>query len=194
MAAWVVAVSALIGVTPAAAHPHVWIDAFVEVLFAGDRITGLRINWSFDPFFTGMATADFDTNQDGILDQEEAAKLAALSAENLKESGFFSNVWLDGDPLTIHAVDDFKVGLAAGRLTYAFVIAMPVPVDPAKTSLDVSLYDPTFYVEITPDPIDPLRFAGGRPACLINVQPDPQRTIYFGLVRPTLMQLLCTGA
>jgi ABC-type uncharacterized transport system substrate-binding protein len=194
LAAYGVAASLLLGATPAAAHPHVWIDAFVEVLFTDDKITGLRINWTFDPFFTGMATADFDANQDGVLDPQEASTLAALSAENLKESGFFSKVWLDGDPLTIEAVDDFRVWLADDRLHYAFVVAMPSPVDPITTSLDISLYDPTFYVEITPDVIDPLRVKGSRPPCLINVQPDPQRTIYFGLVRPTLMQLLCTGA
>jgi len=78
-----------------------------------------------------------------------------------------------------------------GRLNFAFTVAMPRPIDPAKTTLSISLYDPSYYIEINADPIDPLRFTGSAAPCLANVQPDPQRTIYFGLVRPTLMQLLC---
>ena len=175
----------------AQAHPHIWIDAFVEVVFDRGRVTALRINWTFDPFFTGMAAADFDADGNESLDEVEAAKLAASSAENLKESGFFTHIWLGGDPLDIAAAQDFDAWMEDGRLNFAFTVAMPRPIDPAKTTLSISLYDPSYYIEINADPIDPLRFTGGAAPCLANVQPDPQRTIYFGLVRPTLMQLLC---
>ena len=178
----------------ALAHPHIWIDAFVEVLHDGPRIAGLRINWTFDPFFSGMAAADFDTDGDSMLDDDEAARLAETSAETLKDSGFFTHIWLNGELVQIDAVRDFKAWVRDKRLSYAFTVAFPEPIDPATTTLDVSLYDPTYYIEINMDAVDPLRFAGGSPSCLINVQPDPQRTIYFGLVRPTLMQLLCAAS
>lgn len=183
---------ALLAALPRAqAHPHVWIDAFVEVVFDQGRVTALRINWTFDPFFTGMASADFDADGNAELDQEEAADLAANSAENLKDVGFFTHVWLGADPLEIAAAEDFSAWVEDGRLHFAFTVALPEPIDPTQTTLAISLYDPSYYIEITPDPIDPLRFAGGAAPCFANVQPDPQRTIYFGLVRPDLMQLLC---
>lgn len=192
-AAFVFATASLIVSAPprAQAHPHIWIDAFVEVVFDDGQVTALRINWTFDPFFTGMAAADFDADGNAELDQAEAAELAANSAENLKDVGFFTHIWIGADPLDIAAAQDFEAWVKDGRLSFAFTVAMPQPIDPTKTTLAISLYDPTYYIEITPDPIDPLRFAGGAAPCLANVQPDPQRTIYFGLVRPTLMQLLC---
>ncbi len=173
------------------AHPHIWIDTYVEFLFEDDRVQGLRVHWSFDPFFSSMALTDFDSDGDGVLDEGEAAKLAATSAETLKDSNYFSHVWLDGEPLEIAAVEDFDARLVDGTLHYAFTITMPHPVEPGATTIELSIYDPTYYIEITPDRFDPLRFVGAQPGCITNVMPDPQRTIYFGLVRPTLMQLLC---
>ncbi len=175
----------------AQAHPHVWIDAFVEVVFDKGRVTALRINWTFDPLFTGMASADFDADGNAELDNEEAAELAANSAENLKDVGFFTHIWLGADPLEIAAAEDFTAWVKDGRLNFAFTVALPEPIDPTQTTLAVSLYDPSYYIEITPDQFDPLRFTGAAAPCFANVQPDPQRTIYFGLVRPDLMQLLC---
>ena len=187
-----VVIFAMGGTGRALAHPHIWIDAYVDMLIEGGKVTGLRIHWTFDPFFSGMAAADFDTDGDGALGDDEVAALAANSADALKDSGFFTHVWIDGEPLTIPAVENFDASVRDDLLNYAFTVVFPEPVDPRKASLDISLHDPSYYVEITMDSVDPLRFAGGQPPCLINVLPDPQRTIYFGLVRPTLMQLLCS--
>ena len=176
---------------PAEAHPHIWIDAFVEIVFDRGQVIALKINWTFDPFFTSLAAADFDTDGNATLDEAEAAKLAANSAENLKQSGFFTHIWLDSDKLEIAAPKGIDARIEEGSLNFTFTVAMPAPVDPAKTTLSISFYDPTYYIEINPDPLDPLRFASGAAPCFVFVEPDPQRTIYFGLVRPTLMQLMC---
>lgn len=196
LAAILVVASALLLVapSPSRAHPHIWIDTYVEIVFERDRITGLRVYWSFDPFFSSMALTDFDADGNGFLDDDEAAELASVSAETLKDSNYFSHIRLDGELLEIGAVEDFDAHLTENTLHYAFTIPMPQPIDPAATSVEISLYDPTYYIEIMPDPVDPLRFVGATPGCIANVMPDPQRTIYFGLVRPTLMQLLCASS
>jgi len=49
--AFILALSA--GVLPAQAHPHVWITAKSEVVYAPDgSITGVRHAWTFDEMFT----------------------------------------------------------------------------------------------------------------------------------------------
>jgi ABC-type uncharacterized transport system substrate-binding protein len=107
------------------------------------------------------------------------------------KAAFSHIIWLDGDPLDIAVLQDIDAWVEEGRLNFTFTVAMPRPIDPAKTTLSISFYDPSYYIEINPDPIDPLRFAGGAAPCFAYVEPDPQRTIYFGLVRPTLMQFMC---
>jgi ABC-type uncharacterized transport system substrate-binding protein len=43
---------------PAAAHPHVWATVRSEiVLDANHQITGIRHHWTFDEFYTAMATS-----------------------------------------------------------------------------------------------------------------------------------------
>ena len=45
-----------LGAAPAEAHPHVWITAKSEVVYAPDgSITGVRHAWTFDDMFTTYA-------------------------------------------------------------------------------------------------------------------------------------------
>ncbi len=44
------------GVMPAAAHPHVWVTASSELIYAADgTITGVRHAWTFDEMFSTYA-------------------------------------------------------------------------------------------------------------------------------------------
>ena len=54
---------------PALAHPHVFVDARLEVRFDADgRVAALRHVWRFDDAFSAFASQGLDTNGDGFRD------------------------------------------------------------------------------------------------------------------------------
>ena len=68
---------------PLLAHPHVFVDATVEVLTDAGAVTGVRLVWSYDDFFSLMLTEDLGVDTDGDLiltDAEAAACAPAVSA------------------------------------------------------------------------------------------------------------------
>ncbi len=53
------------GANPAQAHPHVWITASSELLYAPDgAITGVRHAWTFDDMFSTYALQGIETKQE----------------------------------------------------------------------------------------------------------------------------------
>src|ERR1700684_4532359 len=83
-------------VSPAAAHPHVWVAAASELIFATDgSITGVRHAWTFDDMFSTYALQGIVTRKKGVYSRDELAPLAQTNMESLKEFGFFTFVKVD---------------------------------------------------------------------------------------------------
>src|SRR3954470_19630712 len=75
----------------ASAHPHVWITASSELLYAPDgSITGVRHAWTFDDMFSTYALQGIETKTKGVYSREELSSLAQTNVESLKEFGFFT--------------------------------------------------------------------------------------------------------
>jgi ABC-type uncharacterized transport system substrate-binding protein len=57
---------------PASAHPHVFVDARIEVIFDGQgRVSAVQNIWQFDAAFSVFATEGLDTDGDGKLSSAE---------------------------------------------------------------------------------------------------------------------------
>src|SRR5437016_13520164 len=85
------------GVASACAHPHVWVTASSELVYAPDgSITGVRHAWTFDDMFTTYALQGIETKTKGVYTREQLAPLAKDNVENLKEYGFFTFAKADG--------------------------------------------------------------------------------------------------
>jgi Protein of unknown function (DUF1007) len=132
----------------AAAHPHVWVDYYVDAVGAKDGITKLKFRWHFDDMFTSMVKEDFHVQNLGAKDVETLRK-GAFS--NLKNYHYYINVKLDGEDFKPQDIADFNAKMVGLNLEYTFTINLP---HPAK-KLELSLYDPEFYVDIGP-PIQPM--------------------------------------
>ena len=66
-----------LGAAAAQAHPHVWITAASELLYAPDgSITGVRHAWTFDDMFTAYALQGIETKTKGVYTREQLAPLA----------------------------------------------------------------------------------------------------------------------
>ncbi len=73
------------------AHPHAWIDVWVEVIFdSTGAITGLRETWLFDDFYSVYATEGMDLNKDGQPDKAPMEKLVRENIESLSEYDYFT--------------------------------------------------------------------------------------------------------
>ena len=85
--------------SPALAHPHVWVTAKAEIVFAPDgKVTGVRHAWTFDEAYSAYVTQGLDTNNDGKLSPEELQDLANENAASLNEFDYFTVLKARGKP------------------------------------------------------------------------------------------------
>jgi len=162
----VIAVSALLAVSPAPAHahPHVWIDAVGEMLFNDSgKLEGLRVYWAFDELYSAYAVEGLDTNGDGELERQELAPLIAENIKNLKDFRYFTYVEVDGLNPVYGDVTDFGGRYVNGRLAMWFVVPLAEPVDPRKAEVAFAMYDPTYYISIELAEDDAIRVSGKAP-------------------------------
>src|SRR3954451_11826792 len=86
-----------LGANSAQAHPHVWVTAASELIYAPDgTITGVRHAWTFDDMFSTYALQGLETKTKGVYTREQLAPLAQTNVESLKEFGFFTFAKADG--------------------------------------------------------------------------------------------------
>jgi len=174
---------------PAAAHPHVWIDATLTYVVADSRVIALDVTWLFDDFYSAMVQEDFDGDGDGVLSQQEPDTLVGLSAVNLSQYSFFTHVKIGSDRLTIRAVREFYAETTAEGLTlYRFRVPLPAPAEPKDIA--VGLFDDSYYVDVA------LAEAAVQPppGCRAVLEPDQNEPLYYGTYFPTYVHLACGGA
>src|SRR5690606_19744917 len=134
----------------AEAHPHVWIDAAGEVLFADGAITGMRHHWTFDEYFSAWAIQGLDANGDGVLDSAELQPLAQTNIEGLDYYSYYTFAdpeGLDGHATVGQARDPAMV-YSDGRLTLTFTMDFAEP-QRVNGIYDIEVGDPEYYAAFT---------------------------------------------
>jgi ABC-type uncharacterized transport system substrate-binding protein len=164
--------------TPALAHPHVWITARAELVYAPDgKVTGVRHDWTFDEAYSAMVTQGLDANNDGKLAPEELHDLAKTNAEALVDVDYFTVLKANGAKQAFDAPRDHGMVFEKGSLTLSFLLPLKASAK-AGRSLALELYDPSFYVSFAiADGEDAIRLAGAPQGCAKTVtRPKPVDT------------------
>jgi ABC-type uncharacterized transport system substrate-binding protein len=173
---------------PAAAHPHVWIDATLSYVVADGRVTALDVTWLFDDFYSAMVQEDFDGDGDGVLSQQELDRLVGLSAVNLSQYSFFTHVKIGSRRLNIRAVKEFYAETTDEGLTlYRFRVLLPAPAEPKDIA--VGLFDDSYYVDVWL----PEETVQAPPGCRAVLEQDQNEPLYYGTYFPTYVHLVCGG-
>ena len=178
---------------PAAAHPHVWIEATLGVELIDGKVTAFDVTWTFDDLYSELVRLDFDLDGDGQLSQQELDALVGVSAANLMEFSFFTHLRVGAEQRRIIAVKEFYAEvLEDGLVRYRFRVALPEPLDPRTTPIAIGLYDETYYVDILLPPND--ISLDGASGCRVTPRQDLVEPLYFGSFYPTFLLLECAGA
>src|SRR3954470_16099298 len=154
---------------PAQAHPHVWITASSELLYAPDgSITGVRHAWTFDDMFSTYALQGVETKTKGVYSREQLAPLAQVNVESLKEFAFFTFARADGKKEKFQEPVDYFLEYRDAALTLHFTLPLKAPVKTKQLALEV--FDPSFFIDFKYAEKDPVRLVDAPAACAMKFQ------------------------
>jgi len=155
--------------TAASAHPHVWITATSEVIYAADgSVTGVRHAWTFDDMFSTYALQGMESKAKGVWTREELAPLAQTNVESLKEFGFFTFAKADGKKEKFLEPVDYFLEHRDGALVLHFMLPFKTPVKTKQLALEI--YDPSFFVDFSLQKQDPVKLVGAPSSCTLAIQ------------------------
>jgi ABC-type uncharacterized transport system substrate-binding protein len=164
-----VAGATALAATMAQAHPHVWITATSELIYAPDgTISGVRHAWTFDDMFSTYALQGIETKTKGAYSREELAPLAQTNVESLKEFAYFTFARADGRKEKFQEPTDYFLEYKDAALTLHFTLPLKAPVKPKEFVLEV--FDPAFFIDFKLADKDPIRLVGAPAACQMRLQ------------------------
>jgi ABC-type uncharacterized transport system substrate-binding protein len=158
-----------LGAGAAQAHPHVWITASSELVYAPDgSVTGVRHAWTFDDMFSSYALQGIETRTKGVYSREELAPLAQTNVESLKEFAYFTFARADGKKEKFLEPVDYFLEYKDEALTLHFTLPLKTPVKPKELALEV--FDPSFFIDFKLADKDPVRLVGAPADCQMKFQ------------------------
>jgi ABC-type uncharacterized transport system substrate-binding protein len=158
-----------LGAIPAQAHPHVWVTATSELIYAPDgSITSVRHAWTFDDMFATYALQGLETKTKGVYTREELGPLAQTNVESLKEYGFFTFAKADGKKEKFQEPVDYYLEYKNAALTLHFTLPLKTPVKPKQLAVEV--FDPEFFIDFGFAKKDPVTLVGAPAACQMKFQ------------------------
>jgi len=191
---WLAALALLLGLAGAAqAHPHVWIDATVNLVFKDKKVEAMNVTWVFDEAYSAATIADFGKHQKGKMDKAELAGLVGESTKSLAHYSFFTYVQVDGVRHRTDAVEDFTAEVKGGRLIYRFTVPVAPAADPARQRFEFLLFDETYYVFVgLVEKGKAITTSGDAPElCTDSRKQDLTTPLYFGYDYPTIVRVSC---
>lgn len=136
---------------PAMAHPHIFVDAELEVIFtAQGQPDALRISWVYDPLFSMLLLSDMglDSDFDGVLHADEVAALDGFDMNWIDGYHGDTHVTQNGQGLPLDGPEQTTSGFQDGRLHSSHMRRLLTPPDPDQP-WEVSVHDPSYYTRYT---------------------------------------------
>ncbi|WP_181164688.1 DUF1007 family protein [Amaricoccus solimangrovi] len=139
----------LIAGSPAAAHPHIFIDGGVDFLFDGEgRLTRLRITWDYDPMTSLFMLEDLGIDGSKPLSDEDRARLAGY--DTAWDEGYAGDTYLWNGEQAIGLSNPIapEAEIRDGRVVLRFLRDLDKPFRP-RSDARVEMYDPEYYYSYT---------------------------------------------
>ena len=138
-------------VQTANAHPHVWIDGHLTLLFNSQgQVTALRHAWKFDELFSAFSLQGITREKNGVIPATELKNLTDQWMQNLADpaSHFFTTVSQGGTTVALQKPVHSQSNLdtQTNQLTLSFELPFTEPVSIGKLSLEVDMNDPGYFV------------------------------------------------
>jgi ABC-type uncharacterized transport system substrate-binding protein len=155
-------------VSPAGAHPHVWVTVTSHVVYdAKGEVTGLRQAWKFDDMYSTFAIEGLPQKTKGVFTREELAPLAEVNMTTLKDSDYFTFAKIGGKDAGFADPSDYWLDYKDEVLTLNFTLPFKTP---QKTKdLSIEVYDPSYFVDFSFAEKDAVKLVGAPAECKASI-------------------------
>jgi ABC-type uncharacterized transport system substrate-binding protein len=124
------------------AHPHVWADIKVQVIFDDKGLlTGLHETWLFDDFYSAFVIG-------GGATQEQLESVLAENMKNLEEYDYFTRIMSGETRITGAKPEQASSRITGNRLEMSFLLQLPAPLSVSDLPMRYAVYDPAYYIEM----------------------------------------------
>lgn len=162
-------------ITVASAHPHVWVTASSELVYAADgTVTGVRHAWTFDEMFSTFALQGIESKTRGVYTREELKPLAQTNVDSLKEYDFFTYARAGRKKQDFTDPVDYYLEYKDSVLVLHFTLPFKAPFKASRLSFEI--FDPSYFVEFALQKQDPFRLVGAPQGCNVTVQRPAEST------------------
>jgi ABC-type uncharacterized transport system substrate-binding protein len=160
-------------ITPACAHPHVWVTMNEELIYSPDgTLTGIRHAWTFDETFSAFATQGLSSKTKGQFTRDELQPLAQTNVESLNEYRYFTYARIDGkrqkdvfgDPV------DYWLDYDPKKTELTLHLTLPLKKPLLAKQLVIEVYDPDFFVDFGLAERNPVQLVGAPPRCSLSTE------------------------
>jgi ABC-type uncharacterized transport system substrate-binding protein len=133
--------------SPIIAHPHVFIDNRMTIIFDKGIFQGISFQWTFDDMFSSMIFSDYNPKHAKQLNEAQIKAIKEGAFDNISTYHYFVAFWINKKPFTHFTIEQFSASVANGKsLVYSFFVPLQVPVQSAEQTVLVTIYDDSYYV------------------------------------------------
>lgn len=161
------------GASPANAHPHIFIDTGLEIIFDDmGHMTHVRVIWKYDDLYSLLLSEDYklDPDHDGVLTDLERDQMAGFDAEWIEGYAGDLEVMMDGQVLSLSGPMEPTADMVDGRLVSTHLRAFNGTPELAGDVASFKAFDPTYYTAY--DVTLPVTISGREDCQILRIEPD----------------------
>ena len=108
------------------AHPHVFIDYSIAVMFDDDGLAALKFHWTFDEMFSEQTLQKYLSTKSGKLNAKDINSIKKELFDSLKEYQYFTLIKLDGKYFPVNRIEGFWAEIKKGKLSFTYIVPCPL--------------------------------------------------------------------
>ncbi len=167
------------------AHPHIFIEQRLNVVFDDKGLAGIKVRWLFDDMFASMVAEDHDLNRNGKFEANEIREVKEKAFSFISKDNYFTYIKIDNVPFQVKFIRDFNAILKNQKLVYEFLIPCHVTATNQLKKVSVASYDPSYYTAIFFTRKEPFKLTAADDFDVkTSLKEDPDTKIYFDMVHP----------
>lgn len=145
----------------AEAHPHIFVEHKMEMLFDPMGLVGVRMTWSFDELYSTTLRTDYTSSKKGPLTPKDIQSLRDQHFAPVAGKRFFTGARINDERIKLSEFKDFTASFVNNKAIYSFTVPLATQNPKPSNTLELAVFDPEWFIDFELDNAVPVKVIGG---------------------------------